>query len=251
MRVHVLASGSSGNALVVECGSQAVLLDCGLGPRVLAARLAEVGVAPERLAGLVISHEHHDHVKGLAHFCKRFDVPVYATMGTWNALGGIVDQGEVLGSGRPLSLAGLTLHPVPTSHDAAEPVAFVMEGRGLRLGLVTDTGVVTELLLDRLAGCHALFLEANHDLDMLRFGPYPFELKKRIASRHGHLSNEQARKALERLVHSRLRQVVAMHLSQENNDPSLVRRELGEVLAGSPVKLSVASQREPLSLALK
>jgi len=111
--------------------------------------------------------------------------------------------------------------------------------------------LVTELLLERLAGCHGLFLEANHDLDMLRFGPYPPVLKQRIASRHGHLSNEQARDALERLAHDGLRTVVAMHLSEENNRPALVVQELSRVLAGSPVKLAVASQREPLSVAVE
>jgi len=209
VRLHVLASGSGGNALAAEVAGGFVLFDCGLGPRVLARRLQQVGLPVERLKALVLTHEHTDHVKGL----------------------GVL--------------------PVSVSHDALEPVGFGLENGRVRVGVVTDTGVVTELLLERLAGCHGLFLEANHDLDMLRFGPYPPVLKQRIASRHGHLSNEQARDALERLAHDGLRTVVAMHLSEENNRPALVVQELSRVLAGSPVKLAVASQREPLSVAVE
>lgn len=236
---------------MVDAREGAVLFDCGLGPRVLARRLTQVGVARERLQALVLSHEHTDHVKGLPAFRKRFSVPVLATAGTWDALGGIDGMGELITLGRPVAVAGLSVLPVPVSHDAVEPAGFVVEYRGLRLGIVTDTGVVTELLLERLRGCHALFLEANHDLDMLRFGPYPEVLKQRIASRHGHLSNAQARQALERLVHPGLRHVVAMHLSRENNRPALVHQELGRILQGSRVSLAVASQDEPLSVDLE
>ncbi len=236
---------------MVESKEGAVLFDCGLGPRVLAARLRAVGVHPEQILALVLSHEHSDHVKGLPHFQKRFSVPILATGGTWDALGGVACGGELLHLGRPSTVAGLSVLPLPASHDAVEPAGFVVEGGGLRLGLLTDTGVVTELLLDRLAGCHALFLETNHDLDMLRFGPYPPVLKQRIASRHGHLSNAQARDALGRLVHPALRQVVAMHLSRENNCPALVEQELGCVLRGGHVKLAVASQEEPLTVHLE
>lgn len=247
MRLVVLASGSSGNALVVESREGAVLVDCGLGPRVLGARLQQVGLAAERVQALLLTHEHADHSKGLPSFRKRFSVPVWATAGTWQALGGIPEQGELLRAGKPVSVAGLRFWPVPTSHDALEPVGLVVESGRFRLGILTDTGMVTELLFERLAGCHALLLETNHDVDMLRFGPYPAHLKQRIASRRGHLANEQARAALERLVHPHLQLVVAMHLSQENNSPQLVRHELGKVLAGSNVGLAVASPREPLS----
>jgi phosphoribosyl 1,2-cyclic phosphodiesterase len=140
--------------------------------------------------------------------------------------------------------------PVATSHDAAEPVAFVFSCRGTKLGHVTDTGVITELLAERLAGCHALLLESNHDVEMLHLGSYPWPLKQRILSRHGHLSNEQARSALERLVHGRLEVVVGMHVSQENNTTLMVRRELERVLAGSGVRSEVASQAVPLEIAV-
>lgn len=249
--MHVLASGSGGNALAVEVSGGVVLFDCGLGPRVLARRFQQVGLGPDQIRALVVSHEHTDHVKGFGALSKRFSGPVYATAGTWEALGGIPPNGELLRPGHVTAVEGLKVLPVTVSHDAVEPVGFVLENGGVRVGVVTDTGVVTELLFERLSGCHGLFLEANHDLDMLRFGPYPPVLKQRIASRHGHLSNEQARVALERLVHDGLRTVVAMHLSEENNRPALVLQELGRVLVGSRVALAVASQREPLSVAVE
>lgn len=248
MKVHVLASGSSGNAVLVEGREGALLLDCGLGPRVLASCLRQVNVQVPTLRGLILSHEHSDHVKGLRKFRERFSVPIWATGGTWNALGGVSEEGAICASGRPFEVSGFTVQPVATVHDAAEPTAFLVEENGVRLGLVTDTGKVTDLLFERLAGCHILLLEANHDLDMLRYGPYPAALKQRIASSHGHLSNEQARQALERLVHPDLQYVVAMHLSQENNAPSLVQRELMRVLAGSSVNLAVASARGGVTL---
>lgn len=248
MKVHVLASGSSGNAVLVEGREGALLFDCGIGPRVLASSLRQVNVEAGAIKGLILSHEHSDHVKGLGKFRQRFSMPIWATEGTWRALGGMPEEGAIFASGRPFQSFGFTVQPVATVHDAAEPTAFLVEEEGVRLGLVTDTGKVTELLFQRLAGCHVLLLEANHDLDMLRYGPYPAALKQRIASSHGHLSNEQAREALERWAHPHLRYVVAMHLSQENNAPGLVKRELMRVLAGSSVELAVASARGGVSL---
>lgn len=251
MKVHVLASGSSGNALVVEGREGALLFDCGLGPRVLASCLRQVNVEATTVKGLILSHEHSDHVKGLWKFRERFSVPIWGTEGTWRALGGIFDEGAICASGRPLQTSGFTVQPVATVHDAAEPTAFLVEENGVRLGILTDTGKVTELLFERLAGCHILLLESNHDLDMLRYGPYPAALKQRIASSYGHLSNEQAREALERLVHPDLQYVVAMHLSQENNAPGLVQKELMQVLAGSSVQLAVASARGGITLVVR
>lgn len=248
MKVHVLASGSSGNAVLVEGREGALLFDCGVGPRVLASSLQQVNVEAATIKGLILSHEHSDHVKGLRKFRERFSVPIWATGGTWSALGGVFQEGAICISGRSFQSFGFTVQPVATVHDAAEPTAFLVEENGVRLGILTDTGKVTELLFERLAGCHILLLEANHDWDMLRYGPYPAALKQRIASSHGHLSNEQARDALERWVHPDLQYVVAMHLSRENNAPSLVQRELMRVLAGSSVGLAVAPARGGVTL---
>lgn len=250
MRVVVLASGSRGNAAVVEANGTRVLVDCGLSYRQLRARMAPHGLDPADLEAVLLTHEHIDHVRGLEVFQKKHRIPVLGSEGTRSALAGRVAVEPLLRSGQPLVQHGLEVLPVATSHDAAEPVGFVLSHRGRRLGLVTDTGVMTELLVERLAGCAALLLEANHDLDMLRLGSYPWPLKQRIRSRTGHLSNSQTRDALERLVGPELELVVAMHLSQENNTPDLARAELQRVLAGSSVRCAVSSQDQPLTIEL-
>lgn len=249
MRISVLASGSSGNATVVEANGHCILIDCGISYRQLGMRLKQVGVAVTQIEAVLLTHEHSDHVCGLDVFLGRHRVPVLATRGTAAALGGL-DVDDTLVSGREQRLGALSLLPVATCHDAREPVGFVLEHGGVRVGLVTDTGVITELLLERLAGCSALLLEANHDLDMLRIGPYPWPLKQRIMSRSGHLANTQTRAALERLAHGALYSFVAMHLSRENNSPALVRREIEAAVTGSPVKVEVADQDQPLQLTL-
>jgi len=246
VRVIVLASGSSGNATVVEANGACVLLDCGLSVRQLAARMAPHGLHPHDVQAVFLTHEHIDHVRGLEVLQKKHQIPVFATTGTARALAGRVAVQPALRSGHEVFHEGLGVLPVATSHDAAEPVGFVLRHGGFQLGMVTDTGVMTELLLERLGGCHALLLEANHDLDMLRIGSYPWPLKQRIRSSTGHLSNCQARAALERLVGPELRMVVAMHLSQENNTPGLARQELDRVLAGSLARCTVSTQEEPL-----
>ena len=246
MRIVVLASGSRGNAVVVEANGTRVLVDCGLSYRQLRTRMAPHGLGPADIEAVLLSHEHIDHVRGLEAFHKQHRLPVVGSEGTRKALAGRVAVEPLLRSGQPLTQHGLEVLPVATSHDAAEPIGFVFTHRGRRLGLVTDTGTMTAPLVECLAGCTALLLEANHDLDMLRLGPYPGPLKQRIRSRTGHLSNSQTRDALEQLVGPELQLVVAMHLSQENNTPDLVRAELGRVLAGSAVRCQVSSQDHSL-----
>lgn len=247
MRVAVLASGSAGNAAVVEAAGVRVLVDCGLSLRQLKGRLAEVGLELADLHALLLTHEHTDHIGGLPTLLRRAPLPVLATQGTLSALE-LPDGVEVtvLRSGTPVTVGSLELLPVATSHDACEPVGLVAAHDGCRVGVVTDTGVMTGLLLERLTGCRALFVEANHDQDMLRWGPYPWPLKQRIASSSGHLSNQQAQGAVERLAHSGLEVVVGMHLSQENNRPELATRSLALPLQGSGTRVVAACQDRPL-----
>ncbi|MFH1176814.1 MAG: MBL fold metallo-hydrolase [Acidobacteriota bacterium] len=246
MRLSILASGSSGNALVAQAGDTRVLIDCGLSLRRLGRRMGAVGLEVAALDAVVISHEHTDHTRGLEVFLRHHQIPVLATAGTAGVLRKEVPLLEPLVSGREVTIGELAVLPVSTSHDAREPVGFVLTHGDCRVGVITDTGVGTQLLIERISGCHALLLECNHDLDMLRAGPYPWPLKQRIASRTGHLSNEQARAVLEAIVHGELELVVGMHLSRENNRPELVERELQQLLAGSPVQLMMADQFEPL-----
>jgi len=249
MRVHVLASGSGGNAAVIEADGTRILIDCGLSYRQLGQRMGAVGISAADVDAAFITHEHDDHVRGLAVFARRHPtVPIYATAGTGIRLAGIAGLGEVLVSGVAVHIGVLAVIPVSTAHDAREPVAFVCEHGACRVGLLTDTGIITSLLAERIAGCHALLIEFNHDADMLRLGPYPWTLKQRIAGRTGHLSNHQATLGVEAAAHDRLEVVVAMHLSRENNTPAMVARELRQVLAGSAVRVEVADQFQPLSI---
>lgn len=248
MRLTVLASGSSGNAVVVEAGGSAILIDCGVSCRQVERRMRAAGHDPDALSAVFLTHEHTDHVQGLEVFLRRHPTPLAATAGTAAACNGRFTEVQVLQSGREVTIGPLAVRPFAVSHDAREPVGFVVEHAGRRVGLLTDSGVATALAVERLAGCEALLLEANHDLDMLRIGPYPWPLKQRIASRTGHLSNEQAQALLERLTHPRLQVVVGMHLSRQNNSPELVRRELARPLAGSAVRVVVARQDEPLTV---
>lgn len=246
MRIAVLASGSGGNAVLVEERGTKVLIDCGVSLRQLQRRARAVGVTLEGLAAVLLTHEHTDHVQGVPVLSRHVDAPVVATRGTAEALAGFAEVEPGLAAGRPWRVGSLEFVPVAASHDAREPVGFVIESDSGRTALLTDTGELPSEAIRALAGCRALLLETNHDPDLLRYGRYPWPLKQRIASATGHLSNQQARGAIEALCHGGLEVVVAMHLSQENNRPELARREIGRPLAGSTVRVAVASQFEPL-----
>jgi len=246
LRLSILASGSSGNATVVEVDGTRILVDCGISLRQLDRRMQEVGLEIGGLDAVVVSHEHDDHVRGLEVLRRRHRLPVLASEGTADALRRIPGVDGSVRAGRALKIGDLEILPVATSHDAREPVGFVFIHRGIRVALVTDTGTVTDSLAEQLVACNGLLLEANHDSDLLRYGPYPWALKRRIASNTGHLSNSQAQAAIERLAHDGLELVVAMHLSQENNRPELAGQELARPLVGSRVNVEVARRDRPV-----
>ncbi len=224
LKVRTLASGSSGNALLVAFGPTRVLVDAGIGVRSLCAALAESGVEPSTLAAVLVTHEHSDHIRGLELFCRRYpDISVWTSRGTGRALYGRLGRalGEPLRPGRVRSLANVDIIPFAISHDAAEPLGFRLECGRLAVAVATDLGVATDEVRAMLFDCQVLVVEANHDLDMLWRGPYPEDLKRRIASREGHLSNDQAAGLLAQVVGPQLRQVVLAHMSAENNAPEL------------------------------
>jgi phosphoribosyl 1,2-cyclic phosphodiesterase len=251
LRLCVLGSGSQGNAVVIEAGGRRLLVDAGFSAREIKRRLARVGLAIEQIDAIVLTHEHGDHVRGLDRLCKKRRIPVYATAGT---IGGLDVRPEVASllrccrSGVPFEAAGFLVELVLVPHDAREPVGVVVEDPGgARVGLVADLGCRSRLAGGRLASVHALVLEANHDLGMLRDGPYPWVLKQRVAGRHGHLSNEDAAQGLPELVHDGLGHVVLYHLSQVNNLPSLAAAVVGEQLdrLRAKAQLTVSGQYEP------
>ena len=226
MEVFVLASGSSGNAVLVRSGETLLLLDAGVSALQIRRRMEAFGQRVERLNGILLTHEHSDHVRGLEVLLKRRPTPVWATHGTWAGITVRTAGGGELTSGVTRTIGGIRVTPVATSHDAREPVALILDDGDHSAALCTDTGVFTTLLEQRIVGCELLLMETNHDLDLLRHGPYPWPLKQRISSRVGHLSNDQSQEAVERVASKRLRAVVGMHLSAENNTIGLVRETL-------------------------
>ena len=231
IHLHVLASGSKGNASIVEGPGGSVLVDCGISRRALLGRAEELGVDVSRVVAVILTHEHSDHVGGLSVFCNRFDGPLFATAGTVAARRYLTELPFTLvGHEDELELAGMRVQTFPVSHDVADPIGLRFSTADDALGFCTDTGELGEKALEALADARILALESNHDERMLATGDYPAYLKARVGGTTGHLSNEQAAEALERIVGPDTETVVAMHLSQENNRPSLCVRTLAEAV---------------------
>jgi phosphoribosyl 1,2-cyclic phosphodiesterase len=252
LRVVFLGSGSAGNAVAVTDGATTLLIDCGFSARETARRLAIAGLRAEDIAAILVTHEHSDHIRGVEVFQRRHGMAaVGCTLGTRRAAGFAALTGEVrtLVPGESERFGTMTVVPFRTSHDAAEPVGYRIESDGgQRLGLATDTGVLTPEAAEALTDVDLLGLESNHDLGMLENGPYPHYLKRRIRSEQGHLSNPDACDALERLASDRLRRVFALHRSTTNNSASIVRRELAARITaiGLRVPVDVAPQDDVL-----
>ena len=245
MKFCLLASGSRGNCLWLEESEVAVAVDCGLSAREFLRRARSAGLNPNRLAALLISHEHRDHLSGVGPLARRLKLPVLANRGTRGLAEAVTGplQWETFTTGDTLSFGNLKIRTLPISHDAADPVAFLAESPAGRLGLVTDLGAATELLRQKFRGLCALVLEFNHDYRLLMDGPYPWPLKQRIRGRAGHLANEDAAALAAELNHPGLKHLVLAHLSETNNHPDLAlasaRRAVGPTL--EPV---VAGQHE-------
>lgn len=245
IRFASLGSGSKGNALLVESGGTRVLLDCGFGPRELALRLDRLGVEPESIEAVLVTHEHADHVGGAARCAARFGWVVHASHGTTAAAGPLSDTPvRRFDSHACFAIGDLEIHPYPVPHDAREPTQFVFSDGVDRLGVLTDAGMITPHIVAMLKDCAALVLECNHDAAMLANGRYPPSLKRRIAGEFGHLDNTQAADLLRSLTSSHLSHVIAAHLSEENNTPELARVALADALGCSADWIGVASQSE-------
>ena len=247
MRVTVLASGSGGNACVVEAAGTRVLVDAGLSAREIEHRMEKRGIAAETIAALFLTHEHNDHSSGAAVWVRRWDCPVYATAGTASAIG---LEGDLFTPfvrilpARDGRVGDLGFRAFATPHDAAESVAYAFESGDARLVVASDLGRAEEDFVDFLRAATTLMVEMNHDEDMLRDGPYTWPLKKRISGGLGHLSNAQSAGAIFRAAGPRLRRVVATHLSRTNNTPEIVRAVLGRALerSGRDVPFDIADQ---------
>jgi phosphoribosyl 1,2-cyclic phosphodiesterase len=245
--VCVLGSGSKGNCTYVESPEARILIDAGLSAREIARRLWQIGRSPETLDGVLISHEHSDHIQGLGALARRYALPIYANSATWQRaqhVVGLVDDRREFWTGTPFLLRDLAIEPFPLPHDADDPVAFRLSWHRRTIAIVTDLGYPTQLVRERIKGCHLLVLEANHDEAMLRAGPYPWPLKQRIGGKSGHLSNLQSSQLLRDVLHDELEHVILAHLSETNNLPDLARLTAQEVLGSRGIQLSIASQRD-------
>lgn len=255
MHYASLASGSKGNCHALTDGDRTLLVDAGISYLQIRTRLETLGWELATVKALAFTHEHSDHIAALPVLLKRTDWCILATEDTLQAICRI--QGVTVPAHRWIPLRpghatdweGWRILPFSTPHDAADPVAYRVESDGLAAAIVTDLGHPTALVLDHCMDLDLLALEANHDVQMLREGSYPPQLKARILSRVGHLSNESMAALLSRVRSPRLRAVVLAHLSEQNNDPDLARFAAEEVLRDSGISLQVASQREPLEVA--
>lgn len=261
MRFSVLVSGSTGNALYVETDEVRLLIDAGVSGRQMEQLLAEYRVAPEQLDAIVISHEHIDHVKGVGVLARRYRLPVYANAATWKAMPSQV--GEIpeelrrfFDTGKSFRIGDLDIETFSTSHDAADPVGFCFYHGSAKLGLATDLGYMSSKVMDKVRDAQVLILESNHDVEMLRMGRYPWDVKRRILSDVGHLSNESAGDALVEMLHrgANFRQVYLAHLSQENNLPELAHMTVENILrqaqveVGKEIELSLTYPNRPTPL---
>lgn len=257
-----MASGSSGNATLLETDSTSLLVDAGLGRKETLRRLAALGKSPERLDGILISHEHTDHSSGLPQLLAHFRATAYLTESTCAEIRRILpessakklDRLEHIRAGERFTIGDIEVSPFTVPHDAADPVGYTFRSGGTKVAIVTDLGYLTELVKFHLRDADCLILESNHDLEMLKVGPYPWYVKQRVMSRTGHLSNHIVSEYLAdgEAFDARARFLVLAHVSETNNNPDLVHLSATEALGRRPTcssfqgELLIASQRSPL-----
>ena len=258
MQFSVLGSGSRGNSVYIEEGKTGILIDNGFSGKEIEARLRAIGRSLEHISAICTTHEHNDHVSGVGVVSRRCRVPVYANAGTIAGAEKKIGKAHrfiEFATGDEFAIGDLQVKSFAISHDTADPVGFVICNGSEYLGYCTDTGKVSKLMELRLARCHGLILEFNHNLEMLKNGPYPLALQQRVRSNQGHLANEDAALFLKNLMHPKLQVAVLAHLSETNNTPELARSAAISCLpAGHETDLLIAGQDRPtrlISLSLK
>jgi phosphoribosyl 1,2-cyclic phosphodiesterase len=230
MRFASLGSGSRGNGTLVQAGETLLLVDCGFSLKETEARMARLGVEAAQLDAILVTHEHSDHCSGVGRLSRKFDLPVYLTRGTWST-------GRCEGASRvehfhseaPFDIGAINVSPIAVPHDAREPCQFLFSDGRRSLGILTDLGSVTAAVTEHYRDCHALLLECNHDVAMLESGPYPPQVKRRVAGDWGHLNNRQAAALLAQVSSDGLKHLVIAHISEQNNCREEVATALAEV----------------------
>lgn len=256
LRLSILGSGSSGNCAVVSTGDTTLLLDAGLSARQIQLRLEAAGFSLDAVDGILLTHEHGDHTRGLEILCRKHALPLFCTALTQESLAGCVGfrsqpQWRIMQSGCAFEYRDLRIESFSVPHDAVDPVGFVIEDRESRLGVLSDVGCITKLIVDRLSAAHSLFVEANYDAQLLEADTKrPWATKQRISSRHGHLSNDQAAGLIEAVAHEHLHHIVLGHLSEDCNDPNRAVQRVREALRAAQVdgvQVTCAERHRPSS----
>lgn len=257
IRLCSLASGSSGNAIYIGDGEVHLLVDIGISKKRIEEGLAKISIDANKINGILITHEHSDHIKGLGVFTRKYKVPIYSTLPTWKKILkdksiGVLDTDLFceIKPNQSIFVKGIEIHPFSTSHDAADPVCYTFTKDNKKISVATDLGCYDDYILENLSGSNVLFIEANHDIRMLEVGGYPYFLKQRILSDTGHLCNEVSGKLVSEVMNHGLSHVILGHLSKDNNMPEIayesVRLELAERLLESQhtYQISVAKRDE-------
>lgn len=260
MELCSIASGSSGNCIYVGTEKTKLLVDAGISCKRIESGLSQLDINPESIKGILVTHEHSDHISGLGVMQRRYHVPIYATAETFSAMARMKSLGRLDGSlfhiiepDQSFEIDDIVVNPFSISHDAANPVAYTFDSDGHKIGVATDLGKYDDYIIKNLENSELLLLEANHDINMLQVGAYPYVLKRRILGDRGHLSNDNCGRLIKNLLHDKLKQIYLGHLSKENNFPDLayetVKYELEQ--SDSPhrnVLITVANREEPSML---
>jgi phosphoribosyl 1,2-cyclic phosphodiesterase len=258
--VSILGSGSRGNCTIISSSRTRILVDAGLSGRETFRRMQMVGESPHSLSAIVISHEHSDHVTGLCTLAKKLRIPVYMTGAAHQSFersvheegqeGPRLERCEHFQPGHGFQIGDISIMPFTIPHDAADPVAFTLRLEGIKVGIVTDLGYMSSNVAQQIRGCDLLMIESNHDLEMLRIGPYPWSVKQRVMSRLGHLSNDALADFFRSEYDGGAAFVVLAHLSEHNNHPEIARNAAEQALSGRRSllhnRLTLASQEQPL-----
>ena len=245
LRFASLGSGSKGNATLIDNGSTCVVIDLGFTIKETVRRLSRLGLMPQDVDAILVTHEHADHIHGVAGFARKFGTPVYLTPGTYRHK----KMGELpflnkINCHSSFEVGSLSITPVAVPHDAKEPCQYLVSSKEITIGILTDLGHITPHVRDKYRECDALLLECNHDVTMLQDGSYPYQLKQRVAGDYGHLNNVQAAELLDTINLERLHHLIISHISGENNLPNLAQDALQPLLSGWTGSLLVASQEE-------
>jgi phosphoribosyl 1,2-cyclic phosphodiesterase len=259
MHFSVLASGSTGNAIFVSNGEQSLLVDAGLSGKQMEALFQEVDRDIKQLSGILVTHEHSDHIKGLGVLARKYHLPVYANEKTWKAMEGLIgnvpsSQQFIFNVGEVQAFGDIQVESFGVSHDAAEPMFYVFHQGNKKFTVITDTGYVSDRMKGIIKNSDAFVFESNHDVDMLRMGRYPWSVKRRILSDVGHVSNEDAALAMAEVIGDQTKRIYLAHLSQDNNMKEIARMSVTQVLEskgyeiGDQLRLYDTDPKKPTEL---